>query len=234
VKAKPGRPRDVVTEADVAVEDLVRRSLEGASGLPVVGEERGGTPPGSGAYWLVDPICGTRNYASGIPLFAVNLALVEDGQLTVAAVADGSTGQILVAERGRGAYDLGPSGARRLQASLGSQVVVLGGWPLPGGYRTRAARFLAELIEADRWDLRILATTLGLAYVAAGRVAADVYFGASALHYGAGALLAAESGAVVTDLEGSPFRVESTSLLVAATPELHGELRALAAASSTG
>ena len=35
-------------------------------------------PTDGSPYWLVDPICGTRNFASGIPLYCVNLALVED------------------------------------------------------------------------------------------------------------------------------------------------------------
>lgn len=232
VRDKAGRARDVVTDADVAVEDLLRASLEASSGLPVVGEERGGTTPADGAYWLVDPICGTRNFASGIPLFAVNLALVESGVITLAAVGDGSTGQVLVAERGAGAWRLGDGGAERLSASLDSRVVAVGGWPLGTGVRRRAAALVGALIEGDRYDVRVLATTLGLAYVAAGRVAADVYLGASPLHFGAGALLAAEAGATVSDLDGSPFSVASTSLVAAASAALHEELLALLAAST--
>ena len=81
--------RDIVTATDVAVEDLVRRHLGDVLGRPVVGEERGGEPPADGSpYWLVDPICGTTNFASGIPLFCVNLALVENNEVTVAVVGD--------------------------------------------------------------------------------------------------------------------------------------------------
>lgn len=42
--------------------------------------------PATARHWLVDPICGTRNFASGIPLCCVNLALVEGGQVSVAVV----------------------------------------------------------------------------------------------------------------------------------------------------
>ena len=248
VRVKPGRPRDVVTDADEAVEDLVRDLLGRAGvaaggvaaggveagGAPIVGEERGGEPAGPGPYWLVDPICGTRNFASGVPLFAVNVALVEDGQLTVAAVGDGSTGQVLVAERGRGAYVLAPDGARRLQAGAGSDVVVIGSWPLAPARRGEAAEVLATLVRQNRLDIRVLASTVGLAYVAAGRFAADLYFGATPLHYGAGALLAAEAGAVVSDLDGRPFGVASTSLVAAGSAELHATLLALVAAATGG
>ena len=84
--------RDLVTATDVAVEDAVRDILHDALGVPVIGEERGGEASADGSpYWLVDPICGTRNYASGIPLYCVNLALVEGDQVTVAVIEDGKS-----------------------------------------------------------------------------------------------------------------------------------------------
>jgi myo-inositol-1(or 4)-monophosphatase len=49
-------------------------------------------------YWVVDPICGTRNVTSGIPLFAINAALVEDGRVAVSVVGDGPTGDVQVLE----------------------------------------------------------------------------------------------------------------------------------------
>ncbi|TML36415.1 MAG: hypothetical protein E6G25_10870 [Actinobacteria bacterium] len=50
------------------------------------GRDRGSTDERS-SYWLVDPICGTRNFASGIPLYCVNVAPVENGEVMVAVVS---------------------------------------------------------------------------------------------------------------------------------------------------
>ena len=108
-----------MTDADEAVEDLVRSELEQAFGLVVVGEERGGEQPSDDSYWLLDPICGTRNFASGIPLLSTNIALVEDGELTVAVVADGSTGAIYAAELASGAWE---NDSRSLIASTAPQL----------------------------------------------------------------------------------------------------------------
>jgi fructose-1,6-bisphosphatase/inositol monophosphatase family enzyme len=106
--------RDVVTVADIAIEDAVRRTMAEASSFSVIGEERGGEAPADGSpYWLVDPICGTRNFASGIPLYCVNLALVERNEVTLAVVGEPSTGETHVAERGRGAWSL-KEGARSM------------------------------------------------------------------------------------------------------------------------
>ena len=203
VTVKSGR--DLVTATDVAVEDAVRDLLAGDRGLPVVGEERGGDAPADGsAYWVLDPICGTRNFASGTPLYCVNLALVEGGQVTASAVGDPSTGEILVAERGRGAWAFGGDTCRRLAASAESRTIVVEDGKSAGARREHAARFTADAIRADRWDFRSLGTTLALPYVAAGRVSAYVVFVVTSTHTAAGSLLVAEAGGTVSDIDGRP------------------------------
>jgi myo-inositol-1(or 4)-monophosphatase len=223
-------PRDPVTATDLAVEDAVRGMLGERLGVPVVGEERGGRAPAGGApYWLVDPICGTRNLASGIPLWCVNLALVEDGRVTVAVVGDGSTGEVDVAERGRGAWALRDGARRQLASSGESRTIVVHDGHASGARRQRAARFTAAAIRADRWNLRALGTTLPLPYVAAGRIAGYVEFWALPVHLAAGGLLAAEAGASLSGIDGQPWTVDSDSIVASASPDLHAELLELAA-----
>jgi myo-inositol-1(or 4)-monophosphatase len=220
--------RDVVTGTDVAVEDEVRGIVGDALGLPVIGEERGGEAPADGgAYWLVDPICGTRNFASGIPLYCVNLALVEGGQVTVAVVGDPSTGEIDVAELGRGVWGLRDNAHRRLTASEASRTVVIEDGKSKGARREHAARFTAGAMQSDRWDLRSLGSTLS-AYVARGRIAAYVLFSSSAIHAGAGSLMVTEAGATLSDIDGRPWTIHSDSLIAGATTALHRDLIDLA------
>ena len=231
ITAKNGR--GLVTATDVAVEDAVRTMVAGAVGSPVVGEERGGEPPADGApYWLVDPICGTRNFASGVPLYCINLALVEGGQVTAAVVGDPSTGEIQVAERGRGAWAVKDGARRRLRASEESRTIVVEDGKSSGARRERAAQFTAAVIRADRWHLRSLGSTLALAYVGAGRVSAYVLFWASAVHTAAGTLLATEAGGTLSDIDGRPWTADSDSVVVSATADLHRELLDLARSSS--
>lgn len=71
---------DLVTATDLACEDAIRAELTRAfPAYPVIGEERGGSPPAGTPYWLVDPICGTRAFASNVSLYCANIALVENG-----------------------------------------------------------------------------------------------------------------------------------------------------------
>lgn len=227
---------DVVTDVDVRVEDVVRGVLRRELGedAAVLGEERGGVDVrDGGTFWVVDPICGTRNFASGLPLWCVNLALVQDGAVTAAVVGDPSRGdELVVAQRGEGAWALASAvdAGTRLAVSRASETVAFEDSHSAGPERERCARFVGALVRAHAYELRSLSTSLTLPYLAAGRVAAYAMFWTSAIHAAAGAFVAAEAGAVVTDLDGVPYGIESSSLLAAADAALHAELLALAAA----
>lgn len=217
--------RDLVTATDVAAEDEIRRVLREGNSLPVVGEERGGEPPVDGsAHWLLDPICGTRNFASGIPLYAVNLALVEDDRVTVAVVGDPSTGELHVAELGGGAWALSDGARRPLRVSAESRILDVADGRATGVRRDRTARFTAAALGADKWDFRALGSTLALTYVAAGRISAYVLFWGSGLHTAAGTLLVTEAGGSLSDIEGEPWTIHSDSVVASADGELHLEL----------
>lgn len=95
---------DLVTDTDLACEDAIRTELLRIfPEWPVIGEERGGIPLSGKPYWLVDPTCGTRPFASNVPLYCTNIALVENGAVSLAAIGIGMTREILFAETGQGA-----------------------------------------------------------------------------------------------------------------------------------
>jgi len=226
--------RDLVTAADIAVEDAIRLELQRRyPDYPVVGEERGGTAGESGRpYWLLDPICGTRAFASGLPLYCTNLALVENGRAVCAGVAEGAEqGRMYVAEESAGAWQRSGKGLSRVQVSDASPIICCDANGTRAGVWTpHAARFLSEALLRDRWYVWMLPTTLPYAYLASGRIAGIVQFGASSpVHFAAGCLLASEAGALVTDLEGHPWSVAGTGFVAAAAPSLHADLLGLVA-----
>lgn len=223
--------RDLVTATDIAVEDAVRKVIGEKLGVPVLGEERGDAGAAvRGSYWLVDPICGTRNFASGIPLYCINVALVEDGEVTIAVIGDPPASEIFVAERGHGAWARHGDDWLRVAVSDHSRTIVIEDSHADpdGERRERAANAVASAIKAFRWDIRALSTTLALPYVATGRVAAYVLFWTSAIHAAAGSLLASEAGGVVSDIDGGPWSPDSDSIIASATPALHAELLEIA------
>jgi myo-inositol-1(or 4)-monophosphatase len=110
----------------VAVEDLIRHRLSSGLGMSVVGEEGGGEVPIDGSpYWLVEPICGKRKIASGTTLYCVNLALIEGEAVRIGVVGDPSRSELLIAERGRGAWSLKGGELCQLATSAESQTLLL-------------------------------------------------------------------------------------------------------------
>ncbi len=93
-----------VTEADRAVEELVRRALERERPADaVLGEELG--VQGSGdRRWIIDPIDGTSGFVRGLPVWASLFALERDGQLVLGVVSAPALGRRWWAARGRGAF----------------------------------------------------------------------------------------------------------------------------------
>src|SRR5438067_7950846 len=72
-----------VTQADVAIEEVLRKAIEETyPDDQVVGEE-GGTAgnPDSDRRWIIDPIDGTKNFRRGVPIFATLIALEDRGQV---------------------------------------------------------------------------------------------------------------------------------------------------------
>jgi myo-inositol-1(or 4)-monophosphatase len=218
---------DLVTDTDVACEDAIRAELlRRFPDYPVIGEERGGEPVEGKAYWLVDPICGTRSFASNLPLYCTNIALVENGMVTVAAVAVGKTSEIIYAEKGRGARMRTTAGDIATHASAHSNMIWI------DGKSERAAKTMHDAVLRKRWYVCMFPSSVTAAYTAMGRMAALLHFGMSlpsngmgSVHWSAGCLIAAEAGAIVTDLDTQrEWTFNTGNLLIAANRELHDEL----------
>ena len=102
-----------VTEADRAVEQVLRKRIgEERPGHSVVGEEFGADDPG-GARWILDPIDGTKSYLRGLPVWATLLALERDGRVEVGVVSAPALARRWWAARGDGAFVNG----RRIRVS---------------------------------------------------------------------------------------------------------------------
>ncbi|MFD5326645.1 inositol monophosphatase family protein [Streptomyces sp. NPDC127092] len=217
---------DFATAADVAAEEAILDVLRAARpGDAVLGEEGGRRGAAGGErQWLVDPLCGTLNYAVGSMLVAVNVAL-RDG---AAAVADPFGGEVFFTDgktarvRRDGADDapLTPTPATRL-------VDVNLDPPFPNAPAFRAVDLLAHPEFAARFRPRVVSTTLALAWVAAGRRAAYVTDGgdlSGSVHFAAGIALCRAAGCVVTGIDGAPLDGAGRGLLAAADAETHGLL----------
>jgi myo-inositol-1(or 4)-monophosphatase len=223
---------DVVTAVDRASEDLIRRRLaELRPGEPVLGEEGGGDESdgeaGDGVTWVVDPIDGTVNFLYGSPVFAVSVGAQVAGRSVAGAVVEPVSGRVWTAVRGQGAWlngrPLRVSAPERLEVTLLST-----GFSYLSDRRARQARMVEGLLAQVRDVRRGGSGALDLCAVGAGWT--DAYFehGLNRWDWAAGALVAAEAGAVVS-LPGEDPDL-GTDATFAAAPSIAGPLRDLLAA----
>lgn len=217
---------DFATAADVGAEKAILRVIRAARPDDAVLGEEGGRQGAADAVrqWLVDPLCGTLNYAVGSMLVAVNVAL-RDG---AAAVADPFSGEVFFTD-GETAWVwhdggddalLTPTPTTRLvEVNLDS--------PFPSAPSFRAVDLLAHPEFVERFRPRVVSTTLALAWVAAGKRAAYVTDGgdlSGSVHFAAGIALCRAAGCVVTGIDGAPIGEAGRGLVVAADDETHGLL----------
>lgn len=104
VKSWHKKPNDPVSEADIAVDTLLREKLLGAR--PAYGwlSEESGRQGGNGPeLWVIDPIDGTRAFIDGKPEFTICVALLQDGQPTLAAIFNPASDEFFEAICGGGA-----------------------------------------------------------------------------------------------------------------------------------
>jgi myo-inositol-1(or 4)-monophosphatase len=219
--ATKSTPTDLVTEVDRAAERLVvGRLLDARPTDGIVGEEGAAVVGTSGVRWVVDPIDGTTNFVYDLPGYAVSIAAEVDGRVAAGVVVDARHDEVFEAVAGRGARLNGDPARASGQVELATALVGTGFSYAPGR-RRRQALVLAEVLPAVRDIRRMGAASVDLCAVACGRLDAFYEKGLSPWDYAAGALIAAEAGALVSDLDGGPA---SGQFCLAAAPGLHGAL----------
>ncbi|MEV8020351.1 inositol monophosphatase family protein [Streptomyces sp. NPDC086554] len=219
---------DFATAADLAAEKAICDVLRTARpDDAVTGEEGGHQGAGDAARrWLVDPLCGTLNYAAHTMLVAVNVALRVGTDITVAASADPFTEEVFWTDgeraclrRGGVDEELAPSPDSRL-------VDVNLDPPFPNDPSFRAVRLLADPDFVQEFRPRVVSTTLAVAWVAAGRRAAYITDGhlRDSVHFSAGIALCRAAGCTVTGIHGQPLHTGAGGLIVAADRQTHAAL----------
>ncbi len=224
--------RDVVTEADHLSEALILDGIRAAfPGDALMAEETGAhaaaaghsAASGVGRAWVVDPLDGTINYANGIPMFCVSIALAVDGISVVGVVRDPARSESFAAALDGPATLNGHTVRASTKERLSDFVVSMTPDSRKAGGRTRDIR------KSIRVARSMGSAALGLAYVANGRFDAFVQLGGlSAWDVAAAGLIATRAGATVTNMEGGPwFNIGAPSRSVGvfgAPPAHHAEL----------
>ena len=218
---------DLVTEADHASEkaiiDVIKKEFPGHY---ILSEEAGEIIQESNYKWIIDPIDGTVNFAHGIPLCCVSIAIEQDEEIILAAVFNPILNELFFAERGKGSM----LNDKKIQVSEKKEVLtscLVTGFPytyldMPNG----PLQVFEKLIRKGIPVRRLGSAATDLCWVAAGRFDGFYEHKLEAWDSAAGYLIVEEAGGKVTDFKGTKFSPYQPHVL-ATNGRIHDEMLAI-------
>lgn len=229
---------ELVTSADTAAEARLAAGLGGLlPGASVVGEEASAKDPelparlsDEGPVWVVDPVDGTGNFAAGVPIFAVMVALVRGGEILLSAIHQPTLRRTALAEAGGGAWMSG----RRLRVAPPAAPADLIGTLHAGRFGTPELKARVKALRVRRGVLSTLRCA-GAEYIrlANGECHFALFTKMTPWDHAPGVLIHREAGGFGRTLDGDlydPSRSDAWGLLMAPDAAtwaaLHGLLMA--------
>jgi fructose-1,6-bisphosphatase/inositol monophosphatase family enzyme len=220
---------DVVTIADMESEAILSEAL--ARLLPeaaLVGEEAAHADPkllerlGDALCWIIDPLDGTNNFATGKPPFGILIALAQAGETIAGWIYDPLKDRFCHATRGGGAFING----ERIQSRISNQTPPIAAISLVFADQQRREALKTHI--APHYTLVDIPRCAAEQYprLALGENDLSVFERTLAWDHAAGVLFLNEAGGKAARNDGSPYRVDDnrTGLLGAASPALWDEL----------
>ncbi len=212
VSSKMGK--ELVTESDLASEKFLKKSLTKI--LPnsgFIGEESWDGKFPTAPYWVVDPLDGTNNYASGIPFFCISVALVNENKVTLGCIFDPIHNEMFLAIENGGAY-LNQKQIKVQQASSLGQVILATGFPYTRTKNdlTFDIDILTRFMGEARGLRRCGSAALDLAYTATGRYGGFWEETLKPWDMAAGALLVKEAGGTLTGFREDSWSIKSKGI----------------------
>jgi len=233
IKAVKKSEGELVTQADAECQKIIIQRIRETypdHGLIAEEGEKGKmfkrAPLGEPAiWWAVDPIDGTNNYAHGIPVFAVSIAALFEGEPVVGVVFQPACDSMFTAVKGGEAQLDG----RRILASA-EEIGPLTSVGLDSHFDGTLPSWVCDIIRQSRFR-NFGTTALHLAYVARGGLVAALMCTPKLWDIAAGTVIAQAAGVVVTDWNGGrifPLDLDGydgqTFRVVAANKRTHPEL----------
>jgi len=186
-------------------------------------EETGISDNRSAYQWIIDPLDGTKNYISGIPIFAVSIALRHQKQIKTSVIYDPIRKEMFCAEQHAGAFLNDQMISVNQTGKLEKSLLATG---FPFRYKSVLHRYMScfeDVFRHTSGARRMGAAAIDLAYVACGRLEGFWELGLKPWDVAAGSLILTEAGGYISDFwdtEGYLFN----SFAVATNQKIHADL----------
>jgi len=214
VEYKDEMSNNLVTEVDKKAEEciigMIKKEFPDHTFLA---EESGETGDVSEVKWIIDPLDGTVNYAHGIPIFSVTIAVEDKGEIIAGVVYDPTRNELFTAKKGEGAFLNGNrikvSSSKELEKSL-----LVTGFP----YNVKENPYncidlFKEFLLNSRALRRLGSAALDAAWIGCGRFDGFYEVTLKPWDIAAGSLIVTEAGGKVTNFFSDSFSVYNGSFL---------------------
>jgi myo-inositol-1(or 4)-monophosphatase len=218
---------DLVTEADTESEKQIMATIRKAFPDHAILAEESGANKGTAEYqWLIDPLDGTTNYVHHLPFFTIAIALAVGDKIELGLVLNPMDGELYSAIAGKGAALNGNAIQVSSTASVSDSLLVTGfPYDFSEIFEPAMKRF-SVFQQASQGVRRLGSAALDLCYVACGRFDGFWEQNLKPWDKAAGAIIAAEAGAVITDFSNQPFSINQKEILVT-NGRIHHEMLSL-------
>jgi len=218
VEVNKKSPRDFVTAADVAVEAFLKKTL--TEKYPEYGfwGEESGQSDNQTNRWIVDPIDGTHSFSRGQYFWAISVALEINQELIMGVVYAPALNDFYCAEQGKGAIKNGLAISVSSVDNLAESMVATGFACLRSYLEDNNLQRFAKIAQSTTGQRRFGSAAVDLCLVADGQVDAFWEQELNLYDVAAGALIAKEAGATLTDFQGNvgvfPKQILATNGLI--------------------
>jgi myo-inositol-1(or 4)-monophosphatase len=224
IDEKTGR-NNIVTEYDHKSEDyIISRIKENYPDHKVLAEESGySNKDENEALWIIDPLDGTVNYAHGIPIYSVSIALQYKGEIVSGAVYQPELDEIFYAGKGLGAFQNDKKINVSKQSDFYRSLLVTG---FPYNINENPGKTLETFVDIISKGIpirRLGSAALDLVYVAKGRFEGFWEVALNAWDVAAGILIVKEAGGKVTNYNNEDHNIFEKTI-VATNGIIHDEL----------
>jgi myo-inositol-1(or 4)-monophosphatase len=207
---KEKKRNDFLTFVDEQSENkIIKILLNAFPDHSILAEESGWKKHNSDYEWIIDPLDGTKNYISGIPVFSISIALRHKNKIQLGVVLDPIRNELFQAQRGEGAYLNGNKIQVSKRRNL-EECLLATGFPFKQKQSlTSYVKCFQDIFQQSSGMRRMGSAAIDLAYVAAGRFDGFWELGLSPWDVAAGSIIIEEAGGKISDFWGEYSSLDS-------------------------
>lgn len=227
------KSKSLITEIDIKIDRYITKAIknhfpndnilseESASVKDTLKVDRSKT-----RLWVIDPICGTGNFASGIKFFSTNIALFEAGKAVFALVSDYSKQTYYWAEKNTdGVYQEDKKTSHLFKLDSAYELNVDPGFIMGKSKKEiEAYKNIVSEVISNKYHLLSMGSSLSFTYAALAKIGAFIVFQVYPWDFVSSCYLIEKNGGVATDFSGRPWSLASKNIVASLDNNIHRSL----------